>query len=454
MSSIARQTSEAFGDAPSRDFEAEFGATVASKISTAKVGPVLTSAAPKPAAKPVMAPIASVALSARAPVAVKVTTAAKAPTVIAKAATTAAASAIKVAAATVAAKPAAKVAAPALVPAGMKAPSAVEKAKAEASLTKAIASSAGSSNVVRAAAVPTPKPTSSAKPTGNATTAQTGNFLDGGGAPLAMPNVQLSAAQRAEQDAKLLKLKASEIRAAAEKTAAANAAYARERQAADLASVKRSNEAPTHKASVDWGLIPAGAAVIAAGAAVIATGGVAAGAIAAPSAAGLAGAAIAADRALAAVEKAKLVPKGAAGKLTAVVNAGATAQAVLDNTLKLAEQGNPAALAGVKVIADTALQRIASGAIPGVPQALTPQGSEDYSGYLEGAPTGLQAAVVGMTPTPNGYNTTALSTRPAAAILQTRKVAWFVSTDGKVTRGDVLLGKGFRVYADGQVVKK
>jgi trimeric autotransporter adhesin len=470
MRARARETAAAFGDTGDRDYQAEFGATVAAPklTASAKVGPVLKPAAtpaPKPAssltsgitaalksvstaavaARPTVAPVASLKVSA--PV-LKAAT----PAPVAKAATTAAAKAITSAA--------------------LAAPTAAQKA---ASVSLFTSGATGAQNVIKAApkpATPAPKPASSASSSKVATTALQGNFLDGGGAPLAAPNVKdpRSEAQKKADATALAKLK---LEQSARETAANNAGYLAQRkkeldehnayvkrmQTEDTPEARewRAREKRISEARIDWGLIPAGAAVLATGAAIVATGGAVAGALAAPSAATVAGAAVAADRALAAAEKAKIVKPGAAGAVGSVITAANTAQSVIDTTIKLAEQGVPAAIEGAKVIAQTAAERALSGAAPGVPQALTPQGAAAFDAYMAGATPALQAALATVTPAA----ASALAKRKPVVVsgikIATVKapiVEWFVSAAGKVTHGAVAVGSGWRVYSDGRVVKQ
>ena len=292
-------------------------------------------------------------------------------------------------------------------------------------------------------------------------TANTANFLDGGDAPIAS-TVRAPVTDPVQAARDRATIEATRARVLEQQRLTANAAYL-QRRAADAnidrafearmrtentpeAAAWRAREKKIKSAGVDWGLIPAGAGVLAAGAAIIATGGALAGAIAAPSAASIAGAAVAADRALAAAEKGKVIGKtGVAGVTSTALAIAGKAQAVLDTTAKLAADGVPAAVNGMKVIAATAARRAAAGALPGVPTALTATGAKAFDQYLAAAPPGLAVAL--------GAATTG---RVPALVAQGKPPAvdWFVSAAGKVSRGAKPLGSGWRVYSDGKVIKQ
>lgn len=343
---------------------------------------------------------------------------------------------------------------------------------------------------------------------GAASTAQTGNFLEGLG-PLTMPAPKApaqTAAQKAAAEAQ--RKQADAIRAqravqdAARQTANANIgyqqqrakekaehdAYVRRMQTEDTPEARawRAREKFISSARTDWGLIPAGAAVIATGAAIIASGGAVAGALAAPSAASIAGAAVAADRALAAAEKAKLAPKtGVAGKVSGALDLAGKASAALDtasslasgkadlagkasavldtagkvvtgqanvgatlieNTKRLAEAGVPGAAEGLEIIARTAAERALKGTPAGVPQALTADGAKAFDAYAAARP-----ALLALDPSRLIVATASVKT---PSLLKKPTVEWFVSSTGKVTRGAVAVGSGWRVYSDGKVVKQ
>ena len=523
----ARETAIAFGDVGDRDYQAEFGAAVTGKASvSAKVGPKLptassSSSAPKATgglSASLSKSLATVASSAKAaaakpasgstpvlpappkPATVKpsslsaslskslaaVASSAKAAPAPKPAAPKPAAS-VKVSTPVLPAPPkpaAAKPAAPAK-PAVSQATSAFNAsakaapAKAPTSLAE-LAAQKAAAEVHRAPAAPA-KPAAKASV---ATTAQTGNFLDAGAPALAAPSARPSDAALKAEAEKLAAMKAinakASVSAAASKTATANLSYGVQRaadakldreiherlMATDPAYAAR--EKSLASAKVDWGLIPAGAKILGLGAATVATGGLVAGALAVPSAGAIAGAAVAADRLVAQAEKAGVAPKGASkvtGAATAALDAGAKAKAVLDNTAKLAEMGVPEAIAGAKVIADTVKQRASSGALPGVPQAVTEAGAKAFANF----------AVNGVTPEVADALASTLSGRiklsspvvdlsklkkataatpapaPAAEVLS---VEWFVSDAGKVTRGKAPKGHGFRVYSNGQVVQQ
>lgn len=120
----------------------------------------------------------------------------------------------------------------------------------------------------------------------------------------------------------------------------------------------------TGKARIDWGLIPAGAAILTTGAALLASGGALAGALAAPLSAGAAGGtaaavgtAAAADKLLATVQQGGQVAKDAA--------------AVIDNTKKLAAAGHTDAKTALGIVESVASDRLVKGVPPGVTQPLS-----------------------------------------------------------------------------------
>lgn len=307
------------------------------------------------------------------------------------------------------------------------------------------------------------------------------NFLEGGelGAPTVKPPAGAKPLTQRERDANKLALMRESARATSARNAGARAQMAAEqkwerdyraRMMADPGPAGqryRAQQKKIHSAGIDWGLIPAGAAVLATGAAIIATGGALAGAIAAPSAVSVLGAAVAADRALAAAEKAKLVPRGASGKVTAVVDAGQRAQAVIDNTIALADQGVAGAVEGVKIIAETAAKRAISGALPGVPMALTEQGAKAFDSYVNQSPA-LKAAVAGSyalaAPLSKRPPVVAISSRPAGGDalaslkLPTVRPRWLVTLAGKVddldARPAAAGNAGFVVWSTGKVVRQ
>jgi hypothetical protein len=310
-----------------------------------------------------------------------------------------------------------------------------------------------------------------------------GNFLDGGS--VAAPTVKAAAGSvpmtQAQRDANARAVIAQKGRELAVRNAPYQAArfLQAKQEAAERARLMadpgpdgqryRAQEKKLRSAGIDWGLIPAGAAVLATGAAIIATGGAVAGAIAAPSAAGVLGAAVAADRALAAAEKAKLAPKGAAGKVTAAIDAGQRAQAVIDTTVKLAEQGVPGAVEGARIIADTAAKRALSGALPGVPMAVTEQGAKAFDAYVKQSPPALKDAVGGgayvmAAPLSNRPPMIVQSSQPAGAValstlkLPTVRPRWLVTDAGKVVDIDKSSAaaslRGFVVWSTGKVVKQ
>jgi hypothetical protein len=311
--------------------------------------------------------------------------------------------------------------------------------------------------------------------------ALTANFLDGG--TLAAPTVKAAAGAKPltqkERDANARALINQKSRELAIRNAPYKAARAVEaKEAAEWHARLMADPGPDgqryraqqkkiHSAGIDWGLIPAGAAVLATGAAIIATGGAVAGAIAAPSAVSVLGAAVAADRALAAAEKAKLAPKGAAGKVTAVVDAGQRAQAVIDNTIKLADQGVAGAVEGAKIIAETAAKRALKGALPGVPMPVTEQGAKAFDAYVNQSPA-LKQAVGGTyalaAPLSTRPPVTVVSSRPAGgAALASLKLAavrprWLVTLAGKVddldVRPDAKSKAGFVVWSTGKVERQ
>lgn len=303
-----------------------------------------------------------------------------------------------------------------------------------------------------------------------ASDAMTANFLEGGTlqAPSVLPPALTAAQQAAAARAKEMGA-ASRERQLEEQRQRSQASYelARAKQAKlDAQVVAQNMKDPAYAAKVkavatagtEWAPFVRAGVVLAAGAAIIASGGAVAGAIAAPSAATVAGAAVAADRALAAAEKAKLVKPGIAGQVSGVVDAAVTARAVLDNTAALAQAGVPGAVKGLEIIAATAARRAATGALPGVPQALTAAGAKAFDSYVSTSSPALGAALAAVAPKPvvSGSLGAALSGRRTAIVTVAPKAAveWFVSNAGKVSRGSVTSGKGWRVYGDGKVVQQ
>lgn len=445
MRRAARETAAAFGDRGDRDYEAEFGAPVAPKLTLQ--GAAAPTAAQQAAASAMFtAPKVATPKPATLfkPDVTKSTPAPKP--------TSSSGSAPKLAAVTVKTAPVATAAKVALV----------------ATVAPKV--------VAKATAVPTPKPTSSAPAYPDVSHA---NFLDPASGPIKSAPVlapKLTPAMQAAADANAKAAAAAKAKRADEQRQTTQASYTAYRAAEDKKAREvhdylmatnpqyAANERSLAKANTDWGLIPAGAAVLATGAAIIATGGAVAGAIAAPSLATAAGAAVAADRALAAAEKAKLVKPGATGAVGKVLSVAATAQNVIDTTQKLAEQGVPAAIEGAKVLAKTAAERAINGALPGVAQALTPEGAAAFDRYVADAPPALQAALATVTPAAAYPAAAALAARKRVAVKATGKPApkvqltaptieWFVSLAGKVTEGKGS-GSGWRVYSDGKVVKQ
>lgn len=501
------ETAAAFGDWGDRDYQAEFGAT-ASASGSVKLGPKLPTAAvppAKPAAKPV---------TAAKPATLTFSLSSSLNKALANVATSAKAAAPKPAPVS-APKPAAKPAPAPVVPLKPKPPtpptppaapavkvaaSAAVKpssgtnvftsgAKAAAKAPTTLAELAASKQPIKGAA-PAPKPTTSAavkvatpapKPTSApkvATTAQSGNFLDGGpalAAPSARPSDKaLSSAQADLEKAKAIRAQ-QDMQAAARATASANLGYGKQRAAdakldAEIHAWLMANdpayaarEKSLASAKVDWGLLPGAAKVLALGVGVAATGGALAGALAVPSAASVAGAAVAADRLIASAEKAGVAPKGAGqitGAATLAIDAGTKAKAVLDTTLKLADMGVPEAVAGAKVIKDTIAARITNGTRPGTEQALTPAGSKAFDDFAAELATpavqgALAVSLLSKRPTIAPIDATRLKAAAAAVanVKASPVVEWFVSAAGKVVQG-AGSGKGWLVYSDGRVVKR
>lgn len=214
-----------------------------------------------------------------------------------------------------------------------------------------------------------------------------------------------------------------------------------------------------HSAGIDLGLIPMGAKVLATGAAVIASGGAVAGALGVTAAGGAIGASVAADRVLAAVDQ--------GGKVAE------TAKAVISDAKTAAAAGNINAKAAVGVLADVAKERVDKLVPPGVEQALSEAGKQAVGALTAAAGSPAASAIVASVAAGgSGMKAPALPPAKPAAPLTTRRqsvistkarptitlkpaiVEWFVSSAGKVTRGAVTVGKGFRVYSDGKVQKQ
>ena len=390
-----RETAAAFGDEPSRDVEAEFGATVSASGSVAaKLGPVL-------------------------PVVQKKTVGPVLPVVQKK---------------TVVAKPVAAVA----------------------------------------------KPTSAAKPA-VATTAQTGNFLEGGAA-LALPKVlapSLTAAQQAAAAKALATARQSELASVAAKTSSVNAAYNAQRAAdakldaqihatllaTDPAYAAR--EKAIAKAGIDTAQITMGAKVLATGAAVIASGGAAAGAVGLTTGGAALASAAAADRLVAAAEKGGAIAK--------------TAKGVIDDAKAAAKKGSAVAKQAVATVEAVAKER-ADKLIPkGVEQALTGEAKAAANRAVDAltgsvtaqlsANLAAAASAAPSSPSSRQYTQLAAGRRPVVAnVAATNRLnaatvidaparpRWLVATTGKVTDIDAVpaavSSKGFVVWTNGKVVKQ
>jgi hypothetical protein len=468
-----RETAIAFGESLDRDAQAEFGASLGTALTSKLASSVKVSTAKVAAALPRVSTSSTSSGKLAGSVALKVATPPKP-------AATVKAPAVKAAVPPAPARP--------LVPAGMTAPTAAGKASA------ALLTSQDPAAVKAAAKAETAQGGKSSAPAyPNVSSA---NFLEPGAGPIQSKPVlapKLTPAQQAVNaanakaadaaKAKRLEEQRQTSQAAFDVHKAAEAKAERDTIAYNIATnpVYAANEKSLRSSNTDWGLIPAGAAVLAAGAAIIATGGAAAGAIAAPSLATVAGAAVAADRALAATEKAKLVDtKGLAGKASGIVDAGLKAKAIIDNTVKLAELGVPGAVEGAKVIAETAAKR-ALDAIPGVPMDITAKGALDYANYLGSAPPAvadkLKAAGAALPPAKPGAgysNVAAMAAKPVAvqtsAAVAAKKAKlgasvdaparprWLVTGAGKVLDVDAdpnaVNVAGWLVWTSGKVIKQ
>jgi methyl-accepting chemotaxis protein I, serine sensor receptor len=261
------------------------------------------------------------------------------------------------------------------------------------------------------------------------------------------------------------------------------------------------------KARIDWGLLPAGVAVLATGAALIASGGTLAGALAAPVSVGAAGGtaaavstAVTADKLLATIQKGGEVAKDA--------------KAVIDNTKALAKAGNTDAQQAAKIVEDVAADRLAKGVPAGVEQQVTADAQALFQTVptviaVKDAVTGIAstaktaaAAVRGVVPSalpvvsaaagqyPSSGNTgpglavpAPASVIPSAAVVAARAVGaptripaaasalpapssavasdskgvnprWLVTDAGQVFRaqGQPVTARGYLVFDDGRVV--
>lgn len=430
MRRFQRETAAAFGDEPDRDVEAEFGAlTVKASVAAPKLKVVAT---PKHA----NAFASGGTGSQNTPKVVAPKLAAPKPAVAVKAPT------VKVAVAT-------------------------PKASAKV--------------------VTTAKPTSSApapaKPS-VATTAQQGNFLDGG-APLAAPTVKVPAgtvvmtqAQRDANARALLNEKSREL-------AIRNAPYQaqvyleRKHQAEEHARLMadpgpdgqnyRARQKFISSAGVDVGQIVMGAKVIAIGATVIASGGAVAGAVGLTTGGAALASAAAADRLVAAVEK--------GGEL------GAKAKGVINDVKAAAAKGDKVAKEALGAIESVAKERISAAVPAGVEQALTGAAKDAVnavagvasslsgSGSLNlGALSASLSAAAGASS--SGYSSALLSAGNRPAVASTRPPAsqlsqfdlgpqqprWLVTPEGRVVDLNRTPAKatarGYMVTTAGKVVKQ
>lgn len=375
MRSFRRDTAEAFGDEPDRDIEADFGAPSsssalaaamkavkggASTVATRVGGKLVAKAPAKPASASVkvQGPSLAVVASGARLVPPKPASTPKAPTV---------------------------------------------KVSAKAKV------------------VTTAKPTSSAPAkAAGASTAQQGNFLDGG-APIAAPAVKVAAGTvtmtQAQRDANARALVAE----ASRKLAAQNAGYQATRAADQKLSAETharllatnptyaARERYIHSAGLDTAQITMGAKVIAVGAAVIASGGAVAGAVGVTTGGAALASAAAADRLVAAVEK--------GGEL------GKKASSVISDVKAAAAKGDAIAKEAIGTIEAVAKERIEAAVPRGVEQALTGAAKDaanavasvaaslSGSGSLNlGSLSASLSAAGGKAPSSTGYSTSAALT--------------------------------------------
>lgn len=400
--------------------------------------------------------------------------------------------------------PAATKPAVSLVPAGMTAPTAAGKAQASsmhayASTPAGAAAIAAAAKVETAGGKSTPKPapaaTAPVKASGGVNAALTGNFLEPGSAPLAMPNVKLpsfTAEQIKATEQAFANIARAREQAADDKRVTA-LAQVRNEQAADQkyeqeqhkrlmadpgpeGQAYRARYAAQHSAGIDWGLIPMGAKVLATGAAIIASGGAAAGAVGLTAAGGSLAAAAAADRLVAAVEKGAEIGKQAKG--------------VIDEAKAAYAKGDEIARTAVDTLNKVARERIEKAIPKGVEQTLSATAKKAYDTVASSVTAGVADKVVGQVranlraagaaqaaapSSPSSGFVTALTsnTRPrpvavanvnpgltqmiASLDLGTPRPRWFVSDAAKVSnlyRVAAPATPGWVVWSTGELVRQ
>lgn len=306
-----------------------------------------------------------------------------------------------------------------------------------------------------------------------ASTAQQGNFLDAGGAPLATKAVAVPAGTvvltRVQRDANARALLKQKTLA----NASRSAPYLRDRQKQEneraawhawaMANdpVYAAREKYIASAGLDTGQITMGAKVLAIGASIIASGGVAAGAVGLTAGGAALASAAAADRLVAAVEK--------GGEL------GKQAKAIVDDVKGAAAKGDAVAKQAVATLERVAKERVAAAVPTGAVRALNDAGKQAV-GLLTAATGGVESRVASNLTSAassgpsSGYYAAPLakpakvrSSRVAGSNalstieLPTVRPRWLVTLAGQVADLDArpdLAGKsGFVVWSTGKVVK-
>lgn len=333
----------------------------------------------------------------------------------------------------------------------------------------------------KAKVVTTAKPTSSVPRSTVATTAQQGNFLDAGSAPIASGvkapagTVAMTQAQRDANARALLKQKTL-ANAARNAPYRAEVALERKWQQAEHARLMadpgpdgqryRAQLKFIASAGLDTGQITMGAKVIAIGAAVIASGGAAAGAVGLTTGGAALASAAAADRLVAAVEK--------GGEL------GKKAKGVIDDVKAAAVKGDAAAKQALGAIESVAKERIAAAVPSGVEQTLT-AAAKGAVEAVAGVAVGLSgsgslnlsaalSAAAGKVPASSGYAPALTSgRRPATASRAPAKQLsqfdsgpseprWLVTPEARVIDLNRSPGKaddrGYLVTTAGKVVRQ
>lgn len=397
-----RATAAAFGDEPSRDIEAAFGAlarvsTTAKPAVSVQAPKLSVAATPPKAAAPVKAPLATAA-------------------------------------------------------AGL-------KATPTRSTSVAVASPAKSGKAPAAKAT-VAKPTSSYP-----TAANQANFIDGGSAPLAAPAVkapertaaQVAADQRKVDAAARARLKAQTLATAERNVPALNQKRTDTYETMKAGGVFDNVRQPWEKAGIDTGQIVMGAKVIAVGASVIASGGAVAGAVGLTASGAALGSAVAADRLVAAVEKGSELGKEASRVIDDVKAAAdrgdAAARTALATIESVAEARVAAAIPPGVPQTLSAAGAAAADALGNV--ALNVSGAGALNVGALSAQLSAAAGKAPATSKPNPYAAAAVLQRPAAPVIASGQTAsgllssirlerpprWLVTPEARVVDLELAPGK-------------